>query len=320
MSSDAFRELVFAFSTGLGLLVFGLAAIVVGIRSRLAWGVTALIAAGVAGLGPVAFNSPGLAPIPMAAVVLIVLVVSVLGSRHLASAIAALYHRAASPTGAIVLFLTAGAALMAGSLARHTIAEQADMDRDASLMELTFQIPKTVPVDDVELRTDRGKPIQALAASETRSAEVIVPAEREVLDLRNFRERIIRSGPASDACNCHGWVFTGGRYWVSTGDVERILAENAYELVSDPQPNDIVIYRNPSGILHTAIVRSATPGRPILVEGKWGWMGVFIHEVGDSCYGQQYTFYRSRRDGHLLAEGAIPTQAIPGAARRASTE
>ena len=29
-------------------------------------------------------------------------------------------------------------------------------------------------------------------------------------------------------------------------------------------------------------------------------MGVFVHRVQDSDYGQRYTFYRSPRRGHLL--------------------
>jgi hypothetical protein len=320
MSSEAFLELVIAFSTGLGMLVFGLAAIVVGMRSWLPWGANTLVAAGVAGLGPVAFDVPELAPISAAAVLLIVLVVKLLGSQRFASAFAAVYRRAASPAGVVSLLVTAGAVLMAGSLVRHTIAEQADMDRDDRFMALTLQQPKTLPVDGVELRTDNGMTVQALVAAEIRSAEIIVPAEREVLDQQSFRETIIRTGPASDACNCHGWVFTGGHYWVSPDAVERILSDNAYEPVSDPQPNDIVVYRKSGVITHTAVVRSATPGWPVLVEGKWGWMGVFIHEVGASFYGQQYTFHRSPRNGHLLAEGAIPTQTIPGTARRVSTD
>jgi hypothetical protein len=318
MSSDAFRELVVVFSTGLGLLVVGLAFILVGTRSRLNWAASVLFAACAAGVGPVAFNLAEFALIPTAAVIFTVLAISALRSRRLASAIASAYRCVASPVGAIALLLTAGVALMAGSLARHTIAEEAAMDRDTSLMEMTFTPPKTAPADSVELRTDKGIPIRALAAVEMRPAKVIGPAEHSLLEQQGFQERIIRTGPASDACNCHGWVFTGGRYWLAPGDVERILAENAYEPVSDPQPNDIAIYRNSDVISHTAIIRSATPGQPILVEGKWGWMGVFIHEVGSSCYGQHYTFYRSARIGHALAEEPKASQPQQGVARHAN--
>jgi hypothetical protein len=29
-------------------------------------------------------------------------------------------------------------------------------------------------------------------------------------------------------------------------------------------------------------------------------MGVFMHRVGDSAYGQNYTYYRGSRNGHLV--------------------
>ena len=31
--------------------------------------------------------------------------------------------------------------------------------------------------------------------------------------------------------NCHGWLFTGGRYWVAGDQVEDILADNGYAQV-----------------------------------------------------------------------------------------
>lgn len=308
MSSDAFRELVVVFSTGLGLLVVGLAFILVGTRSRLTWAGVVLAAAIVAALGPVAFDLHEVAAIPAAAVIIAVLVITSLGSRRLASLVAAIYRRVASRAGAVALLLTAGVALMVGSLARHTIAEEAAMDRDMSLMELTFAAHKTVPAAGGELQTDNGTAVRALSAAELRPANEIGAAERSLLEQQGVHERIIRTGPASDVCNCHGWVFTGGRYWLAPDDVERILVENGYEPVSNPQRNDIAIYRNSGTISHTAVVRSAAPGAPILVEGKWGWMGVFIHEVGASCYGQHYTFYRSSRHGHLLVEGPTTVQ------------
>ena len=62
---------------------------------------------------------------------------------------------------------------------------------------------------------------------------------------------------------------------------------------------------------HTAVVRYAADGQPPLVEGKWGPAGVYLHPAGVSAYGSGHTFYRSRRDGHLLAGlgGRPPTTA-----------
>ena len=62
-----------------------------------------------------------------------------------------------------------------------------------------------------------------------------------------------------------------------------------------------MIYRNDAGVTHTAVVRYVTPGMPVLVEGKWAWMGVFLHPVDRSCYGTNFAYYRSGRPGHVLA-------------------
>ena len=126
-------------------------------------------------------------------------------------------------------------------------------------------------------------------------------AERDALGGADNVGRMIRMGPAADRCNCHGWVFTGGRYWLGAADVEHILADNGYRPVSDPHPGDVVIYRTGGLITHTAVVRAAGGGGPVLIEGKWGWLGVFLHVPEGSWYGREYTYYRSPRPGHLLA-------------------
>ena len=57
---------------------------------------------------------------------------------------------------------------------------------------------------------------------------------------------------------------------------------------------------------HTAIVRYVSEGMPVLVEGKWGALGVYLHAVEESCYGRNYMFYRSSRKGHQLTETLPP--------------
>src|SRR5262245_53733142 len=92
MSFDAFRELVVAFSTGVGLLIVGLAAILLPKRSGLTWAGAVLVGSVAAGLGPVAFDVPQLALIPTAAVIITVLIISALGSRRLKSTIELTYR------------------------------------------------------------------------------------------------------------------------------------------------------------------------------------------------------------------------------------
>ena len=82
--------------------------------------------------------------------------------------------------------------------------------------------------------------------------------------------------------------------------MEAIVKENGYHETYEPQPGDLVVYRQAGKVAHTAIVRYVSEGQPVLVEGKWGTMGVFLHPADKSFYGSEYTFYRSGRTGHLL--------------------
>jgi hypothetical protein len=95
-------------------------------------------------------------------------------------------------------------------------------------------------------------------------------------------------------------VFTGGRYWLSDKDVEQILTDNDYQPVSQPRVGDVVVYREGTRISHTAVVRTVAADGLVLVEGKWGWMGTFLHPPGGSCYGLQFAYYRGPRESHLL--------------------
>ena len=71
--------------------------------------------------------------------------------------------------------------------------------------------------------------------------------------------------------------------------------------MTEPRPGDLAIYRNRmGGVAHTAVVRAVCDDGVPIVEGKWGWMGVFLHRAGDSCYGQDMWYFRSDREGHRL--------------------
>ena len=78
------------------------------------------------------------------------------------------------------------------------------------------------------------------------------------------------------------------------------------------RPGDLVVYRTADTglVAHAAVVRYATDGMPTLVEGKWGWMGVFLHPIDRSPYGTNYACYRSPRATHQLAV----TESDPGTA------
>jgi hypothetical protein len=165
--------------------------------------------------------------------------------------------------------------------------------------------------------TDRGTLIEIRESTAPRAAEVVNDMESRLLASGSFRERVIRVGRADDRSNCHGWVFTGGRFVLRGVDVEVILNENNYYQESTPLPGDLVIYRGTPGgsITHTAVVQYATDGEPVLVRSKWGSLGIFTHAVDQSPYGTEFSFHRSPRGGHRLIISPISSgHSVPPAA------
>lgn len=173
--------------------------------------------------------------------------------------------------------------------------------QDLSHIDDMMAMPPIDPAPSYFATTDCGSPVPLRHASDLRDPQQLREVEEQILTAQKLNAFVIRKKPAADICNCHGWVFTGGQYWVHFDDVASILCENGYAPIERPAPGDLVIYRtNDDTICHSAVVRAICDDGSVLVEGKWGWMGVFLHRVGESCYGQNFTFYRSLRWGHLL--------------------
>lgn len=195
--------------------------------------------------------------------------------------------------------LLTGLCVVAFALAKFDHDDHQMLEESTNFLEMVNARPILLPSEE-HATTDNGSQIVVNYPVQPRSKAEIVPAEKHILSDLNFDDKTIRTQVANDYCNCHGWVFTGGRFWLDGGSVDSILRENDYVPVVEPKAGDVVIYREGTNVSHTAIVRYAQPGQPVLVEGKWGWMGVFLHGVEDSCYGKQFTYYRSPREGHLL--------------------
>ena len=111
----------------------------------------------------------------------------------------------------------------------------------------------------------------------------------------------MRRSQAELQTNCHGWVFTDGKYIIRGSSVERILKDNAYERVAEPGPGDLIVYRDAdNSIMHTGVVKAIGKDGYSLIESKWGFHGRFLHESKVQAYSDSYAFYRSPRNGHLL--------------------
>jgi hypothetical protein len=149
--------------------------------------------------------------------------------------------------------------------------------------------------------TDCGTDIPLHITVDPRSTAEAARWEGSSPALATFAGKFIRRTPATDDCNCHGWVFTGGRHTVLGRFVDTILEENEYCPVTAPEAGDLCVYRGGDGVVaHTAVVRAVLNDGTVLVEGKWGRMGVYLHDADESCYGKQFTYHRSPRPGHLL--------------------
>jgi hypothetical protein len=211
--------------------------------------------------------------------------------------------------------------LMATLFAIRAIAASDVVPESAmmALLEKMHEVPDLVEDESVWGWTDRRTPIRMFRADAPRPAEDLREVEFEILAAQRRQGRVLRRQEPDDRSNCFGWVFAEGRYWLDNDQVETILHENGYALASTATPGDLAVYRNAEGLIHhAAVVRAVCDDGTILVEGKWGWMGVYLHRLTDSLYGQNVSLYRSERRGHALrvapagtVQPTIPADATP---------
>lgn len=197
--------------------------------------------------------------------------------------------------------------LLAGPASASLLAWHLNRPEDPPLDPLVLPMDRK-ELEQVHVATDRGRllPVFNLVVPDTTQQY-----EHAFLAERQFSWRVIRTADPDRTYNCHGWVFTAGRFALRSEDVELILEDNQYARVDQPQPGDLIVYRDDQGrILHTGLVRSVIAGEIVLIESKWGPLGRFLHGPEDQPWGDNYAYYRSLRPGHLLAivEGPVPTE------------
>ncbi|MFO0903276.1 MAG: hypothetical protein U0939_09770 [Pirellulales bacterium] len=116
-----------------------------------------------------------------------------------------------------------------------------------------------------------------------------------------YRLRVIIAHSEASPANCHGWVFTGGKFLVQSRYVDRILEDNDYHVVSQPRVGDLIIYRNEEQEpVHTGLVKAVGNDGFVLIESKWGALETFYHLPEDQVYSPNYNYYRSTRPNHLI--------------------
>jgi hypothetical protein len=159
-------------------------------------------------------------------------------------------------------------------------------------------------VDNGQVRTDAGKVVKVHAPTRAATNEELTPFQ-----FQTRLPNLICLAPPGVDHNCHGWVFTDGRYWVNSVEVEPILQDNGYALVYQPRPGDLIVYRNhDKKVVHTGVVRAADD-LGVLIESKWDKRGRYIHTPDNQDYAVHFEYYRSPRSGHIL-HGITPRPGV----------
>lgn len=318
-SSAHFEQFFLLAAVGAALLLTGCANVAMGRGGRRA-GLRAALSAAACGavvyaLGTLTRQELAVRAAQVLGAALLVTVLAGSGwvHRRVAAAAAAL-RTPAGLWGAVAL---GGLVVVVGSAVRFELADQQALEDGTLELELALGRQPNQPAQGARAVTDRGTAVVLKEPQAVRDPGVLVSPEERVLRETRLADQVIRHGGPSDESNCHGWVFTGGKFLLSPEDVELILKENGYAEVQEPQPGDVAVYRQGGTVSHTALVRYVAEGQPVLVEGKWGAMGVFLHPADKSPYGTDYTFHRSARRGHLLA-GLGGPGTDPGAAPAAA--
>jgi hypothetical protein len=301
MSESSLLELIVLCSAAGGLVLLGLCRLFLANQSRSLRYAAAIGFGILATAGPLLAGYSTAALVPFTCVSVASLILAALASPRLARAVATgLRHFGKSEFQAA--FLSAlGGTLLVASIVRFERGERDALDRDLAFMDEVTSRPPLTASKTLQVTTDAGRAITVWDATINRTAQQATATEHRMLADFGLGERLIRTGPASEVTNCHGWVFAAGEHWISNDDVELILADNGYRAISQPQTGDLAIYRQNGKVVHSAIVRTLAENGSTLVESKWGWMGSFIHLANDSCYGQSITYYRAPRVGHTLA-------------------
>ena len=321
MSFDYFDRYFALAAAGLGILLAGGLNLTLGRGGRRVWlrlaGTLAACGLVCAALG--AITRPELALLAAEIQAAVLMFVVLFGSAWVARQVAALVAVLRKPGPRWGLVAAGGLGVVLASGLAFDRADKLDADQNLKNLEMAAGRPPTRANDETPAATDGGTRIILKEPIDARDDAELVGPEEHTLHGSLYHDQTIRRGDATDHSNCHGWVFTGGKFLLGPDDVETIVKENGYHETHEPHPGDLVVYRQGGAVAHTAVVRYVSEGQPVLVEGKWGTMGVFLHPADKSFYGTDYTFYRSARAGHLLV-GVGGTSPNPSDAGHAATE
>jgi len=211
---------------------------------------------------------------------------------------------ASRPLPQAALVALGGVGLIIYGLYRIDADLQKDLEDSAQVVNAASAPIDLNPSSVPAARTDHGRPIPLWVPSAGSVESLQTFSEKDYLSRMHLNARLIQTGAVDGDYNCHGWIFTGGKFWVRGSWVETILADNGYRETKKPMIGDLCVYRDGQGeVSHTAIVRGLGADGLVLLESKWGKLGRYIHNATeDHAYrGHTPTFYRTKRGTHVLA-------------------
>ena len=213
----------------------------------------------------------------------------------------ALLHRRPEATLRPAIWLAInGVWLLALSSEKLTVLTAQPSFDDSRWASDNLSAADLIKVRNISLETDRGRMIAAYRPDASSHPSAHDPGLNDVT---------IFLAPPDPNSNCHGWVFTGGRFIILGRDVDSILSDNDYRRVAGPQVGDVVVYRSPTDntVLHTGVVRAAEADL-VLIESKWGPCGRYLHQPEHQPYSKEFAYYRSSRPGHELLDSTAPVR------------
>ncbi|MCS6977824.1 MAG: hypothetical protein NZM31_12570 [Gemmatales bacterium] len=158
-------------------------------------------------------------------------------------------------------------------------------------------LPKpALPRQDL-LFTDAGNPVFCFLTAEPNPWIDLATKRCE----KEFSGSLMRVAAPHVGYSCHGWTFAAGRCHIPGDEVPKILRDNGYRQVTEPQVGDVIAYLDDVGrVLHTGIVRYRGPDGMVLVESKWDLLGRYLHRPEAQPYSDRFAFYRTLRPNHTL--------------------
>ncbi len=300
MTFDHFQHFLPAVCAGLGLVLVGVANLLLARCSVVLRALATVAAIGFAFAISAATEQDGAVVTTTRLLALSFVPFLIISSRTASHGLAAIIRSTHAPAIRYGLMTLAGVGTVVGAVVLFERADERANESSFGNLDLMQGRSPTAPTERVKTVTDRGTRVVVSMPVSSAEVDELAESEKRYLSQGNHDDRVIRRGPADESSNCHGWVFTGGQFIVSSDDVNRIVQENGYEAVQEPLPGDLVVYRVSGNVVHTGIVRYVSAGQPVLVESKWGRLGVYLHPAEHTVYGVDFTCYRSSRSNHLL--------------------